>query len=100
MPLFSFNLSDNQSEKEREKNTQNEIEMELQRTGLMGSIMEESSDIAFFYARNFLYQIDPSNKYFLEHKIHMHTPDGYVSKNDSAFGVTMVTALLSLATKR
>jgi ATP-dependent Lon protease len=84
---------------ETEENIKNE-EHGLQRTGLMGSITEESSDIAFFYARNFLHQIDPSNKYFLEHKIHMHIPEGHISKNDSAFGVTMVTALLSLATKK
>jgi Lon-like ATP-dependent protease len=84
---------------EMEESEKNE-ETGIQRTGSMGSIMEESSEIAFFYARNFLHQIDPSNNYFLKHKIHMHTPEGHITKNDSTFGVTMVTALLSLATKK
>lgn len=36
----------------------------LKTTGQMGEVMKESSNIAFTYARNFLYSVAPENRFF------------------------------------
>ncbi|KAJ0409037.1 hypothetical protein ATCC90586_000624 [Pythium insidiosum] len=66
-------------------------------TGQMGSVMEESTKIAYTYARHKLQAIDPENKFFEEAEIHMHVPEGATPKDGPSAGCTMVTALLSLA---
>jgi ATP-dependent Lon protease len=71
----------------------------LQLTGQLGDVMKESAQIALSYVRSHASElgIDPKT---LDRKIHVHVPAGAVPKDGPSAGVTMVTALVSMATGR
>jgi len=69
----------------------------LKVTGKLGKVMGESSDIALTYARMFLREIEPPNHFLDEANMHMNMPEGAVPKDGPSAGVTMTSALLSLA---
>ncbi|WP_396928729.1 endopeptidase La [Mycolicibacterium sp.] len=71
----------------------------LQLTGQLGDVMKESAQIALSYVRSHAAQlgVDPAA---LNRKIHVHVPAGAVPKDGPSAGVTMVTALVSMATGR
>jgi len=69
-------------------------------TGMMGDVMKESTRIAHTVARAKLHQWDPTNDYFDRAHIHMHVPEGATPKDGPSAGITMVTALVSLALDR
>lgn len=62
--------------------------------------MKESSQIALTVARNFLNQIEPSNDFLEMTDIHLHVPEGATKKDGPSAGITIVTALTSLAKKQ
>lgn len=68
-------------------------------TGQLGDVMKESAQIALSYVRSHAEQfgVDPAA---LERSIHVHVPAGAVPKDGPSAGVTMVTALVSMATGR
>jgi ATP-dependent Lon protease len=68
-------------------------------TGQLGDVMKESAQIALTYVRSHAdaLGIDPDT---LERSIHLHVPAGAVPKDGPSAGVTMVTALTSLALGR
>ncbi|MGY4709339.1 endopeptidase La [Mycolicibacterium sp. CBM1] len=68
-------------------------------TGQLGDVMKESAQIALSYVRSHAEQlgVDPAA---LNRKIHVHVPAGAVPKDGPSAGVTMVTALVSMATGR
>ncbi|CAA0106650.1 Lon protease [Mycolicibacterium vanbaalenii] len=68
-------------------------------TGQLGDVMKESAQIALSYVRAHAEQlgVDPRA---LDRKIHVHVPAGAVPKDGPSAGVTMVTALVSMATGR
>ncbi|MFC7424325.1 endopeptidase La [Nocardia tengchongensis] len=68
-------------------------------TGQLGDVMKESAQIALTYVRSHLEEIgiEPS---VLDRNIHIHFPAGAVPKDGPSAGVTMVTALVSLALGR
>jgi len=68
-------------------------------TGQLGDVMKESAQIALSYLRSHADQlgIELSG---LQHGVHIHVPAGAVPKDGPSAGVTMVTALASLATGR
>mmetsp|Transcript_13327 Transcript_13327/g.21853 ORF Transcript_13327/g.21853 Transcript_13327/m.21853 type:complete len:1077 (-) Transcript_13327:386-3616(-) len=70
---------------------------DLKTTGQMGSVMKESTDIAYTFARRYLEKIQPSNTFFETASLHMHIPEGATPKDGPSAGITMVTSLLSLA---
>ena len=72
----------------------------LKATGQLGDVMKESSQIAYTVARARLAEIQPENNYFDETDIHMHVPEGATPKDGPSAGITMVTAMLSLALDR
>ncbi|EGC37209.1 hypothetical protein DICPUDRAFT_30635 [Dictyostelium purpureum] len=72
-------------------------EPSLKTTGKLGEVMSESSTIAYTFAKNFLYTLDPKNTFFHTHSIHLHSPQGDQAKEGPSAGVTMATSLLSLA---
>jgi len=72
----------------------------LKVTGQLGDVMKESTDIAYTYAKTFLSEADTSNKFFETAAVHMHVPEGATPKDGPSAGITMVTALLSLALNR
>ena len=66
-------------------------------TGRLGEVMQESANIAYSYVSAHLekYQADP--KFFDEAFVHLHVPEGATPKDGPSAGITMATALLSLA---
>ncbi|RUQ38836.1 MAG: AAA family ATPase, partial [Candidatus Competibacteraceae bacterium] len=66
-------------------------------TGRLGEVMQESASIAYSYISAHLedYQADP--KFFDEAFVHLHVPEGATPKDGPSAGITMATALLSLA---
>jgi ATP-dependent Lon protease len=76
-----------------------EGEPALQLTGQLGDVMKESAQIALSYVRSHAAQlgVDPKT---LDRRIHVHVPAGAVPKDGPSAGVTMVTALVSMATGR
>jgi ATP-dependent Lon protease len=77
----------------------NDGEAGLQLTGQLGDVMKESAQIALSYVRAHAEQlgVDPKS---LDRQIHVHFPAGAVPKDGPSAGVTMVTALVSMATGR
>lgn len=67
-------------------------------TGQLGDVMKESAAIAHSYAKAFLHSIEFNNDFLDKGSIHIHIPEGATPKDGPSAGVTMVTALLSLAT--
>lgn len=66
-------------------------------TGHLGDVMKESSSIALTVARNFLNENDPTNTFLESSDIHLHVPEGATKKDGPSAGITIVTALTSLA---
>ncbi|HEX4357341.1 MAG TPA: endopeptidase La [Pseudonocardia sp.] len=64
-------------------------------TGQLGDVMKESVSIALSYLRSKGLSGDLASK-----KLHVHVPAGAVPKDGPSAGVTMTTALASLATGR
>jgi len=67
-------------------------------TGNLGDVMKESIKIGGTFARTFLEEREPENKFFADTRLHLHVPEGATPKDGPSAGVTIVTALLSLAT--
>jgi Lon-like ATP-dependent protease len=66
-------------------------------TGQLGSVMRESVNIAYTYARKFVRQLDNENNFFNNHQVHLHVPEGAISKDGPSAGVAMTTSFLSIA---
>ncbi|KAL7921137.1 Lon protease C-terminal proteolytic domain-containing protein [Trichoderma austrokoningii] len=69
----------------------------LEITGNLKNVMKESTTIAYSYAKSFVVNQFPENHFFDKAKMHLHVPDGAVSKDGPSAGITMTTSLLSLA---
>jgi len=67
-------------------------------TGNLGDVMKESVRIASVFSRVFLSSREPENTFFSSHRVHVHVPEGATPKDGPSAGVTLVTALVSLAT--
>jgi ATP-dependent Lon protease len=67
-------------------------------TGMLGDVMRESAQAALSYVRSNAARlgIDPSE--FEGKTVHLHVPAGAVPKDGPSAGITMATALTSLAT--
>ncbi len=69
-------------------------------TGQLGEVMKESAQIALSYVRAHADQLGISDPSILDRHIHIHVPAGAVPKDGPSAGVTMVTALTSMAMGR
>ncbi|MGF1506807.1 MAG: endopeptidase La, partial [Anaerolineae bacterium] len=67
-------------------------------TGQLGEVMKESAQAALSYVRSHSEDLGVAADWFAEHDIHLHVPAGAVPKDGPSAGITMVTALASLAT--
>ncbi|XP_018312182.1 lon protease homolog, mitochondrial isoform X2 [Mycetomoellerius zeteki] len=66
-------------------------------TGHLGDVMKESIHIAMTVARNYLKQENSLNTFLYDSHLHIHVPEGATPKDGPSAGVTIATALLSLA---
>jgi ATP-dependent Lon protease len=66
-------------------------------TGQLGDVMKESAEIANSYIASHLKQYHADEKFFDTSFVHLHVPEGATPKDGPSAGVTMATALLSLA---
>ena len=68
-------------------------------TGQMGDVMKESTSIAYTHARKIIEKLagNSAAKFFTDRQIHLHIPEGATPKDGPSAGITMTTALLSLA---
>ncbi len=69
-------------------------------TGQLGEVMKESAQIALSYVRAHADQLGITDPSILDRPIHIHVPAGAVPKDGPSAGVTMVTALTSMALGR
>lgn len=76
----------------------NDLAASLQITGSLGDVMKESVGIAYSYACSNIGKYEPKKKHFFDKaKIHIHVPEGATPKDGPSAGVTLTTALISLA---
>ncbi|HSE92375.1 MAG TPA: endopeptidase La, partial [Methylomirabilota bacterium] len=69
-------------------------------TGMLGDVMRESAQAAVSYVWSNAGALDIDPKLFEARTIHVHVPAGAIPKDGPSAGVTIVTALASLATRR
>lgn len=69
-------------------------------TGQLGDVMKESAQIALSYVRAHAAELGIDDPSVLDRQIHIHVPAGAVPKDGPSAGVTMVTAITSMATGR
>jgi ATP-dependent Lon protease len=67
-------------------------------TGQLGDVMKESAQAALSYARSILSDLDVDDAALTRNEVHVHVPAGAIPKDGPSAGVTMATALVSLAT--
>ena len=66
-------------------------------TGQLGDVMRESAEIAMSYVSSHLDDFGAPADFFDQAHVHLHVPEGATPKDGPSAGVTMATALLSLA---
>ncbi|ABC28125.1 ATP-dependent protease La [Hahella chejuensis KCTC 2396] len=66
-------------------------------TGKLGDVMRESAEIAYSYISAHLKDYKGDPEFFDRAFVHLHVPEGATPKDGPSAGVTMATALLSLA---
>ena len=66
-------------------------------TGQLGDVMKESAEIAYSYISANLQKFGGDPRFFDEAFVHLHVPEGATPKDGPSAGVTMASALLSLA---
>ena len=68
-------------------------------TGKLGDVIRESAEIAYSYVMAHLKEYGCSPDYFDTSLVHLHVPEGATPKDGPSAGITMATALVSLARK-
>lgn len=66
-------------------------------TGQLGDVMKESAEIAYSYIVAHLRDFDCDEDFFDMSMVHLHVPEGATPKDGPSAGITMATALVSLA---
>jgi len=73
---------------------------EFKLTGSLGEVMKESAQAALSYIRSVSESLGIKDSYWSENDIHLHIPAGSQPKDGPSAGITMASALASLATRR
>ncbi|MFN4292099.1 MAG: S16 family serine protease, partial [Permianibacter sp.] len=69
----------------------------LKLTGTLGDVMKESAEIAYSYVGAHLQTFGAKTDAFDNCFVHIHVPEGATPKDGPSAGITLATALLSLA---
>jgi ATP-dependent Lon protease len=69
----------------------------FKQTGQLGNVMVESAEIAYSYVQHLLEGNEEATEFFKTHFVHVHVPAGATPKDGPSAGITMATALYSLA---
>ena len=67
------------------------------KTGSLGDVMQESIQAALTVAKNIAKDKKIKSEFFDKHDIHIHVPEGATPKDGPSAGITMCTAITSLA---
>ncbi len=66
-------------------------------TGQLGEVMQESAHAALSWVRSHAERLGVEPEWFSDHDVHIHVPAGAVPKDGPSAGITIATALVSLA---
>jgi ATP-dependent Lon protease len=72
----------------------------LRVTGQLGEVMQESAQAAHSWVRARAEKLGLDPAWFAEHDVHVHVPAGATPKDGPSAGITMATAIVSLARNR
>jgi ATP-dependent Lon protease len=75
-------------------------EGELKITGQLGDVMQESAQAAHSWVRAHAAKLGLDPRWFGANDVHVHIPAGAVPKDGPSAGVTMATAIVSLASEK
>lgn len=91
----SFPSESEKSEEDKKSKKKGSIKF----TGSLGDVMKESIQIAHTLAKNILHE-KFENDYLENNDIHIHFPEGASKKDGPSAGITITSALISLATDK
>jgi len=69
-------------------------------TGQLGDVMKESALAAMSYARAHAQDFNINPELFSKNDLHIHVPAGGIPKDGPSAGITMLTSILSVLTKK
>jgi ATP-dependent Lon protease len=69
-------------------------------TGQLGDVMKESARIALTWVRSHAKALGIPDDAFRDNEFHVHVPAGAIPKDGPSAGVTLLTAIVSLLTRR
>ncbi|MGH9431297.1 MAG: endopeptidase La [Terriglobia bacterium] len=72
----------------------------LTMTGQLGQVMQESMQAALAWVRTHSAELGIDPEFFQGNDLHIHVPAGAIPKDGPSAGVTMVTAIVSVLTRR